>query len=165
MKLKTYLALEDLCRARGIICERRGRVIYLVTPDGVTTVACHSVREAWETALKGDPFKGLKVVTPRMRSRGITAVHVGVTIPGPLVRPMAKTPPPHELLDALRNLLALTLPGGCSVDALEGSLSGSVSHPVNYTDTPRNRAVLEARRLIAESEGRIMIYPFLHSVK
>lgn len=62
MRTDTFAHLENLCRSKRIVCERNGRKINLITPDGSVNAECESLAEAFDT-LKNDPtFANLPIV-------------------------------------------------------------------------------------------------------
>lgn len=62
MKTNTFEHLESLCRAKRIVCERRGKRIELTTPDGGTTAECSTVTEALDTVRGDSTFAALPIV-------------------------------------------------------------------------------------------------------
>lgn len=65
MKTNTFEHLENLCRLRRIVCERRhSRKIELTTPDGGTTAECVSVADALNTLHSDTAFSSLPLHLP-----------------------------------------------------------------------------------------------------
>jgi len=63
MKTNTFEHLENLCRAKGIVCERYSRNrITLTTPSGGTEAECKTVTEALDCIRHDETFCNLPVI-------------------------------------------------------------------------------------------------------
>jgi len=58
----SFYNLQQLCAAKGIVCEyKNSRVIEMTTPRGDTTAECETVREAFDTLRHDDTFAKLPI--------------------------------------------------------------------------------------------------------
>lgn len=62
MRTDTFAHLENLCRSKRIVCERNGRKINLITPDGSVNAECESLAEAFDTLKNDNTFAKLPIV-------------------------------------------------------------------------------------------------------
>lgn len=62
MRTDTFAHLEKLCQAKRIVCERNGKKINLITPDGSVNAECESLTEAFDTLKNDDTFAKLPIV-------------------------------------------------------------------------------------------------------
>lgn len=65
MKPNTFTHLENLCRAKRIVCERYGKRIELTTPDGSVKAECATVAEALDTVQNDSTFFSLPTIASK----------------------------------------------------------------------------------------------------